>query len=106
MKLLILGLVAAASVAAALPAAAQPVAGPAAVHARQEARIEQGARTGALTHRETVRLQHREVKAHRLAVKLRAKHGRLTRHDRKVLARVEHRDSRAIHRLAHNGRRG
>ena len=107
MKTLILGLIAAASVVSALPAAAQPVAGPTAppavVQQHQEARIQQGVRTGAITPRETARLQKREAKLHRVEARLRAKHGgKLTRHDRRVLARIEARDSRAIHHAAHN----
>ena len=110
MKTLILGLIAAASVVSALPAAAQPVAPPtappAAVQAHQQAAIQQGARTGVITPRQTAHLERREAKLHRVEVRLRAKHGgKLTRHDRRVLARIEARDGRAIHHAVRTGPR-
>jgi len=102
MKNLILGLVAAASLAAALPAAAQPV--DAREH-RQAQRIEQGVRHGDLTRGEAVRLERREARLHRVERRMRFRHGgHLNRFQRARLARMENRDSRAIHRLRHNGR--
>jgi hypothetical protein len=104
MKTLILGLIAAGSLAAALPAAAQTA--PATVDARaqhQEARIEQGVRTGALTPRETRVLQHKEHKLRRIEARMRARHGgALTRHDVKKLARIENHDSKKIEQLKTN----
>ncbi len=102
MKTLILGLVAAASLAAALPAAAQPV--DARQH-RQDARIDQGVRSGELTRGETARLNRREVRLHRYEARARYQHdGYLTGHNRRVMRRMENRDSRAIYRLKHNDR--
>jgi hypothetical protein len=104
MKTLILSLIAAATLAGALPAMAQPI--PAREQMQQQ-RIEQGARTGALTPRATMRLQRREMATHRLAVRLREEHGgRLTRHDRMVVHHALNRDSRAINRMKHDGRVG
>jgi hypothetical protein len=109
MKTLILSLIAAATLAGALPAMAQP-AMPQSIPARehmQQQRIAQGARTGALTPRQTARLEHREMATHRLAVRLRVEHGgRLTRHDRMVVRHALNRDSRAIYRLKHDHRVG
>jgi hypothetical protein len=104
MKSLILGLIAAATLAGALPAMAQPI--PAREQMQQQ-RIEQGARTGALTPRATAHLERREMATHRLAVRLRVEHGgRLTRHDRMVVRHALNRDSRAINRLKHDHRVG
>jgi hypothetical protein len=104
MKTLILGLIAAATLASALPAMAQAI--PAREHMQQQ-RIEQGARTGALTPRQTARLEHREVATHRLAVRLRQAHGgRLTQHDRMIVRHALNRDSRAIYRMKHDHRVG
>jgi hypothetical protein len=73
----------------------------------QQQRIEQGARTGALTPRQTARLERREIATHRLAVSLREAHGgRLTRHDRMVVRHALNRNSRAIYRLKHDHRVG
>jgi len=102
MKTLLLGLAAAASLAAALPAFAQPVD---ATQHRQEQRIEQGVRTGALTPREEVRLHRREARTERFEQRARYEHGgRLTRHEHRRLVKMEHRNSRLIHRLKHNAR--
>ena len=104
MKTLILGLAAAASLAAALPAAAQPI--DAREH-NQAVRIEQGERSGALTRGEAARLDAREVRLHRTEARVRFRHGGyLTPHARRVLARMENRDSHAIYRLKHNHRVG
>ena len=104
MKTLILGLAAAASLAAALPAAAQGV--DAREH-NQAARIEQGVRSGELTPREAFRLHRREMQLHRYESRVRFHHdGRLTPHARRVLTRMENRDSHAIYRLKHNDRVG
>jgi hypothetical protein len=109
MKTVILSLIAAATLAAALPAMAQPAMTPS-IPAReqmQQQRIAQGARTGALTPRQTARLEHREMATHRLAVRLREAHGgRLTHHDRIVVRHALNRDSRAISRLKHEPRVG
>ena len=102
MKTFILGLTAAATVAVAMPAAAQPV--DQREH-RQEQRIRQGERSGALTGQEARRLQHREMRLHRTEARMRWHNGgSLNRHQRKRLQRMENRDSHAIHRLKHNHR--
>jgi len=119
MKTLVLSLIAAATLAGALPAMAQPAvtqpamtqpAMPHSIPAReqmQHQRIEQAARTGALTPAQTARLEHREMATHRLAVRLREAHGgRLTPHDRMVVRHALNRDSRAINRLTHEHRVG
>jgi Ni/Co efflux regulator RcnB len=104
MKSLILGLIAVAGVAAALPAAAQTAA--ATVDARaqhQEARIQLGVRTGALTPHEARKLQHRHHKLRRIEAHMRARHGgALTRHDVKKLSRIENHDSKKIEQLKTN----
>ena len=102
MKTLILGFVAAATLASALPAAAQPV--DVREH-RQEQRIQQGERSGALTPGEAARLQRREARLHRMEFRARFRHGgHLGWRARHRLARLENRDSHAIYRLKHNGR--
>lgn len=104
MKTLILGLAAAASLAAALPAAAQTI--DAREH-HQAVRIQQGVRSGALTPGEAARLHAREARLHRFEAAVRFRHhGHLTPHARRVLTRMENRDSAAIYRLKHNGRVG
>ena len=104
MKTLILGLAAAASLAAALPAAAQPV--DVREH-NQTARIEQGVHSGALTSREAFRLHAREARLHHYEAHVRFRHsGRLSPHARRVLVRMENRDSHAIYGLKHSHRVG
>jgi len=104
MKTLILSLVAAATLAGALPAMAQSI--PAREQMQQQ-RIENGSRAGVLTPRETAHLERREMATHRLAVRLREDHGgRLTHRDRKIVRHALNRDSRAIHRVEHDGRIG
>jgi hypothetical protein len=107
MNRLILSLAAIASVATAMPAFtaaayAQPVAHRQAV---QQARIAQGVNSGALTPRETRRLEAREGRLQRREAVMRARHGgRLTLRDRRVLVRHENRLSHAIYRAKHNAR--
>jgi hypothetical protein len=102
MKHLVLGLAGLATLAVAMPAFAQPV-----EHreVRQQERILQGARSGALTPGETRRLEAREDRLRQREAVMRARDaGHLTHRDRRVLARMENRDSRAIERLKHNRR--
>lgn len=102
MKRLILGLAAAATLAGALPAMAQSV-DSRDIH--QQQRIDQGVRSGELTPGETQRLEHRELRTDVREARMRAHdHGRLTHHDRRVLHRMQSRNSHAIYRLKHNGR--
>ncbi len=100
MKTLIIGVLAAVSLAAALPAAAQPF--DAREH-RQEQRIHQGDRSGALTVREDHRLQRREVSIRREDQVMRERHdGHLTLRDRHVLNHRLNRTSHAIYAEKHN----
>jgi len=103
MRKIILAIAAIATIGIAVPASAQPV--DQREH-RQEQRIHQGVRSGALTPHEARRLQHREVRLHRTEARMRWRNGgHLTPQQRHRLHRMENRDSRAIHRLKHNGRR-
>lgn len=103
MKRIILALVAAATALSAMPAAAQSVDRR---EVRQEQRIHQGERSGALTPREARRLQMREARLHRTEARMRWHDGgRLSPRQRHHLQRMENRDSRAIYRLKHNHRR-
>lgn len=98
------GLTAAASLSAALPAAAQTI--DQREH-NQAVRIHEGERSGALAPGEAVRLHAREARLHRMEARVRFRHyGRLTPHARRVLTRMENRDSHAIYRLKHNHRVG
>lgn len=102
MNRLILALAAAASVGLSLAAMAQPV--DQREH-RQEQRIHQGERSGALTGHEATRLEHREVRLHRTEKRMRWRNGgHLTPHQRHRLNRMENRNSRAVYRLKHNPR--
>jgi hypothetical protein len=104
MNRLILGLAAFASVAAAMPAvaSAQDVG---ARQADQQARIQQGVRSGALTPHETGRLERGEARLAYRKDAMRARDdGRLTHHDRVALNREENRLSRHISRAKHNAR--
>lgn len=102
MKSIILAIAAATTILGAVPAAAQSVDRR---EYRQEHRIVQGERTGALTRGEARRLQHREVRLRRTELRMRARNGGyLTYRQRARLSRMENRDSRAIARLKHNAR--
>jgi hypothetical protein len=102
MKSLVLGLAAAATLAIALPAAAQGV--DTREH-NQAVRVDQGVRSGALTSRETERLERAEARLHRAEYRARLRHhGYLTPVARHRLQRMENRDSRLIYRLKHNRR--
>jgi Ni/Co efflux regulator RcnB len=104
MNRLILSLAAFASVAAALPsvASAQDVG---ARQTNQQARIQQGVRSGELTGRETRHLERGEARLAYRKDMMRARDGgRLTGHDRVALNRQENRLSRHIFRAKHNGR--
>lgn len=101
MKTFIIGILAAASLAAALPAAAQPVNQR---ETRQEQRIDQGVRSGALSPRETYRLQRREVSIRHEERIMRMRHdGRLTHYDRVALNHRLNRTSHAIYAEKHDG---
>jgi hypothetical protein len=104
MNRLILGLAAFASVASALPAvaSAQDIG---ARQANQQARIQQGVRSGELTARETRHIERGEARlAYRKDMMRARDDGRLTHHDRVALNRQENRLSRHIFRAKHNAR--
>ena len=69
----------------------------------QEARIDQGVRSGALTQQESRNLQRQqnEIRADKRAAKA---DGVVTRAERMKLRREQRRASRAIYRKKHNGR--
>ena len=72
----------------------------------QQARIEQGERTGQLTPREAEHLERREAKTERQLRRERMENGgRLTRAERRRINREENRSSRQIYADKHNGRR-
>ena len=99
----IAALLAAAAAGAALPATAQ-------VAQRQDnqaARINQGVRSGELTHHELHHLNRQQDKIARTEAKMRARHGgRLSGHDHKKLARMQNHADHSIRRANHNGRVG
>lgn len=72
-------------------------------HARQQHRIADGIRSGALTAREAARLERREARVNRDVRRMRLRHGgRLTRRDRLRIERRQDRLSRDIHRQKHD----
>jgi len=70
---------------------------------RQERRINQGVRSGELTHREASNLRHDERKI-RSDKRMAKSDGRVTSGERKYLRHEENRTSRAIRRDKHNSR--
>ena len=71
---------------------------------RQHVRIHQGVKSGALTRHEAKRL--RQGQAHIRHLKLRSRaDGVVTRREKARVERAQDRQSRAIRRLQHNGRR-
>lgn len=100
---LIAALLAAAATSAALPAAAQVVGR----QDEQAARINQGVRSGELTHHEVHHLNRQQDRVARTEARMRARHGgALSPHDHRVLAREQNHASRSIERAKHNGRVG
>jgi hypothetical protein len=71
--------------------------------ATQRARIAEGRRSGELTRRERARLNAGQRQVHRMERRAEAD-GIVTRGERRRIERVQDRESRAIHRLKHNGR--
>lgn len=71
--------------------------------ARQHARIHQGRMQGDLTRAEAKRLRAGQRHVRRMERRAKAD-GRLTARERARIHRALHRQSRAIHRLRHNGR--
>lgn len=70
----------------------------------QEQRIDQGVASGALTPRETGRLEAQQAKIAQDAERMKAD-GRLTKAERAKLTREQNRANRAIYRKKHNVRR-
>jgi hypothetical protein len=71
--------------------------------ARQQNRILQGVGSGALTPRETYRLERRQANIRAQEARFKAD-GNLSRRERNVLNNRLDRSSRAIYRAKHNGR--
>ena len=107
MNRLILGLAAFASLALTMPAMTT-AANAQSVGQReinQQARIQQGVRSGQLTPGETRHLETREARLNYRTDRMRARDdGHLSLRDRVALQRQENRDSRAIYRHKHNAR--
>jgi hypothetical protein len=72
---------------------------------RQQARIAQGVATGALTPRETARLERKEARVHRHIERARADGGGLSPAERARIQRHQDRVSRQIYREKHDGQR-
>ena len=102
MRKLMIGLAVLMTVGAAIPVGAHPIDQRA---NRQEQRIRQGERTGALTPAEARQLQYREMRLRRTEARLRWRNGgRLTPRERHRLLAMERHDSRTIYRMKHNYR--
>jgi uncharacterized membrane protein YebE (DUF533 family) len=71
--------------------------------ARQQHRITQGVRSGALTPRETARLDAGQAHVERMEARAKAD-GRVTAGERGRITRAQNRQSRAIYRKKHNVR--
>jgi hypothetical protein len=72
--------------------------------ANQQARIAQGARSGALTPRETARLERGQAHVDRMEARAKANDGKIGPVERNRIERAQNRQSRRIHRLKHNAR--
>ena len=72
--------------------------------ARQHARIADGRRSGELTRPELARLRAGQRHVHRMERRA-ERDGMVTGGERRRIERAQDRESRAIHRLKHNGRR-
>ena len=72
----------------------------------QNARIERGERTGALTYRESERLERQEARIERQEDRYRYSGGRFTAAERARIQRELNRESRRIYREKHDGQFG
>lgn len=99
MKILILAAAIAGIALGALPAAAQPVG---VREHRQQRRIDQGVRSGELTHREAYRLERQQARIDRSVARDRRTGGHLSYAERRRLAYRQDRASRAIYRQKHD----
>ncbi|CAH1905934.1 conserved hypothetical protein [Candidatus Nitrotoga sp. HW29] len=70
--------------------------------AKQEQRIDQGIRSGALTPKEEAKLDAGQVKVERMEERAKAD-GTVTQHERKRINRVQNEQSQKIHDMKHNG---
>ena len=68
----------------------------------QNARIEQGERTGALSYRESERLERQEARIERQEDRFRTSGGRFTARERAQIQRELNRESRRIYREKHD----
>jgi uncharacterized membrane protein YebE (DUF533 family) len=87
--------------AAALPAAAQTTPRVDARQANQEARIQQGAQSGALTGREAAKLERGQDKVQAMESKAKAD-GKVTPRERARLAKEQNKQSRKIAKQKHD----
>jgi hypothetical protein len=69
---------------------------------QQQARIEQGVRTGTLTPAETKQLRHQQTRIARYETRSRADGGGLTRRERANIARMQNNASSNIRRQKHD----
>jgi hypothetical protein len=90
--------------AAALPAAAQTTPRVDARQGNQEARIQKGAQTGALTGREAARLERGQDKVQAMEGKARSD-GKVTPRERARLAKEQNKQSRKIAKQKHDKQR-
>jgi len=101
MKKSVVGMAAFLSLAMAAPTLA---AAPGARAVRQQARVEQGLRSGQLTGREAARVERKEARLHAEVRADRAENGgRLTPVERAKVQRQQNRMSREIYRQKHDG---
>ena len=70
----------------------------------QEGRIDQGVKSGALTHRETGRLEAEQARIKQNEERMKAD-GKLTAGERERLTRQQNKASKDIYRLKHNNRK-
>ena len=70
--------------------------------ARQQQRIDQGIRSGALTPTEEAKLDAGQAKIERMEDKAKAD-GTVTKHERRRINREQNEQSRRIHDMKHNG---
>jgi len=99
MKMLALAAIVAAAVA--LPAAAQTTPRIDQREANQQARIQQGVDSGALTPHETAKLERGQAKVEKAEAKAKAD-GVVTRRERARIAKMQNKQSRKIHREKHD----
>ena len=70
--------------------------------AKQEQRIDQGIRSGALTPKEEAKLDAGQAKVQKMEEKAKAD-GTVTKHERKRITKEQNEQSKKIHDMKHNG---